>query len=153
MQVAVTEKSEQKLNDVITVARTYLIDKKDLTEVSYRISFYKDVKNWEQCALAMDAFFNLSAEWSGEYINGLCWNMYEECKDPKLLARACNWMDKVVTKEPVYGYLDTYASLLYATGQKKPAQQWAEKAIATGKAAGEDVKGTEELLARIKALK
>jgi hypothetical protein len=62
-------------------------------------------------------------------------------------------MKQISSKEPTHPYLDTYASLLYKSGQWKEAEATANKAIATGKKAAADVKATEELLVKIKAKK
>ncbi len=47
--------------------------------------------------------------------------------------------------------LDTYAALLYKSGDLNKAKQYAETAIETGKKDNEEVQETEELLKKINA--
>ncbi len=67
-----------------------------------------------------------------------------------VLEKATVWMKKVTEKSDQYMYMDTYAGLLYKTGKYLDAKAWAEKAIAAGKKNEEEVKGTEDLLEKIK---
>ncbi|MGL5892086.1 MAG: hypothetical protein ACRC3B_19490, partial [Bacteroidia bacterium] len=55
--------------------------------------------------------------------------------------------------EPSYAIIDTYASLLYKTGNLDEAEIQAKRAIAQGKKEGEGTDATKELLEKIKAAK
>lgn len=66
----------------------------------------------------------------GWWINFYCWNIFMKVTDEKLLAKVIPWMEKLVVQYPIYtSWLDTYASLLYKSGQKEKAIQWEEKAL------------------------
>ena len=59
-------------------------------------------------------------------------------------------MKKTLETDSQYAYLDTYAALLYKNKNYKEAEDYANQAITTGKKAKEDVKATEDLLAKVK---
>lgn len=83
-------------------------------------------------------------------INETAWNLYKTCEDKALLKIAINWMkDYVLLNDPAYNFIDTYAALLYKTGNYTAAKNQALLAIKVGKADGEDVAGTEKLLLKI----
>jgi hypothetical protein len=75
--------------------------------------------------------------------------VYQQCDDKEVVARATKWMNDVVAISPKYMLLDTYAALLYKSGDLKKAKLYAETAIETGKRDKEDVQETEELLKKI----
>jgi hypothetical protein len=82
-------------------------------------------------------------------LNRWCWAIYESSKDPKAIKNASTVMESVCREHPEYAYLDTYASLLYKSGEYDSAKTQAGKAIAAGKTSGEDIKETEALLQKI----
>jgi len=79
-------------------------------------------------------------------MNNYSWMVYQQCDDKEVVARATKWMSDVAEKSPKYMLLDTYAALLYKSGDLKKAKLYAETAIETGKRDKEDVQETEELL-------
>jgi thiol-disulfide isomerase/thioredoxin len=91
-------------------------------------------------------FPNKPASW----LNHHAWNFYEQVENKAQLQEALKMAKKAVEMEPSYAVMDTYAALLYKTGNSKEALVWADKAIAKGKTADEDVSGTEELKQKIK---
>ncbi len=80
------------------------------------------------------------------FVNTVAWTTYEKIDNKAILNKATEWMQIVVEKEPKYAYLDTYAALLLKSGKTKKGKKWAKKAIALGKANGESVEETENLL-------
>lgn len=82
-------------------------------------------------------------------LNRWSWTIFESSKDPKAIGNGIKVMESVCKEHPEFAYLDTYANLLFQSGDKTRAKTAAEKAIAAGKASGEDTKETEELLLRI----
>ncbi|MER2997199.1 thioredoxin family protein [Pontibacter populi] len=83
-------------------------------------------------------------------LNSIAWKYYETIDDKAMLQKAEEWASKSVSIAPGYANLDTQAALLYKLGQKQKALEAANKAIAAGKKNGDDVTGTEDLLAKIK---
>ena len=84
-------------------------------------------------------------------INSYGWTIYEQCADKEIVARATAWMSDAVVQSPSYMLLDTYAALLYKSGDLKKAKQYAETAIEAGKKEKQDFKETQELLDKINA--
>lgn len=91
-------------------------------------------------------FPNQPANW----LNQHAWNFYEQIEDKAQLQEALKMAKKAVELDPSYAVMDTYAAVLYKSGNSKEALVWADKAIAKGKASDQDVSGTEELKQKIK---
>ena len=70
--------------------------------------------------------------------------------NPDYIKKAIGWLKNVVSKSPVYANLDTYAALLYKDKQYNDAELYAKKAITAGKKTKDNVKGTEQLLEKIR---
>ena len=55
-------------------------------------------------------------------------------------------MKEVINEEPIYNYLDTYANLMYKSGNKKETKRIAQLAIEAAKKEGKNTKSMEELI-------
>lgn len=88
-------------------------------------------------------------------LNQYAWTFYEqnEISDKEVLKNAISWIKKSIELESSYYNYDTYASLLYKTGNKNEAIVAAEKAIELAKKDGADFAATQELLEKIKKMK
>jgi hypothetical protein len=82
-------------------------------------------------------------------LNQFAWTLYKSCDDADCLTTASAWMKEVIAAEPAPAYLDTYAALLYKTGNYTDAETYARQAIAKGKEQGQDMTTSEELLTSI----
>lgn len=82
-------------------------------------------------------------------LNEYAWNAYLNETDKGKLQTALQWALQSVSKESNFYNNDTVAHLYYKLGNKKDARKYAETALKLGKAAGEDVKETEELLRKL----
>jgi len=83
-------------------------------------------------------------------LNEYAWKMFEASEDKAQLAAAESWAKKGLDLSGGdYMIHDTYASLLYKNKKLAPAKAEASKAIERGRKDGQDVSGTESLLARI----
>lgn len=116
----------------------------------YQLSFYKSQKMWNEFAAKIDTLI-ARGEANNGTINSQSWDIYKKIDDKALIAKSITWMKKVVEEEPIYMYLDTYAALLYKGGHNSEAAKWAKEAIKVGKANGDKVEETEELLKKIEA--
>ncbi len=85
-------------------------------------------------------------------VNQTCWRVYEEVSDQNILASAASIMN-VLDKGTDYAAWDTYAALLFKVGEISEARVAAEKAIIFGRATGDNVSETEELLKLINGSK
>ncbi|TAE74641.1 MAG: thioredoxin [Bacteroidetes bacterium] len=90
----------------------------------------EDIKNWSK--------FNEQA-----------WQIYENETDKAKLEKGLELAKKSIEIEENFYNTDTYAHLFYKLGNKVEALKWANKAIELGKATGEDLAGTQELLKKI----
>jgi len=87
-------------------------------------------------------------------LNSMAWTFYENVTDKAQLKSAVNMAKRACDLNGEYAYLDTYAAVLYKSGDNKEAEKMANKAIETAKAqkmGPEDYKETAELLKRIKS--
>ncbi len=85
--------------------------------------------------------------------NRFAWGFYETVSDKKALQEALVWSKRSLDISPDNtAFIDTYAQLLYKTGQLKEAVQWEQKAIDLAKVSEpEGVKGYEETLQKMKS--
>ena len=80
--------------------------------------------------------------------NTFAWYAYESFDDPAKIKQAIVWAQASVNKLSQYANNDTLAWLYFKAGDKENARITAEKAIALGKATGNDTSSTEELLTK-----
>lgn len=145
-------KNEQQLDSVLRLIDAYGKDDIEGYKKFVLKDFYFNTQNWEKLLPVLEAIW-ADASTDNEQVNTDCWNLYENCKDENLLQQAMMRMQRVADEDPKYAYLDTHAALLFKLNHFEDAQRYAEMAIHTGKEAGEDVKETEALLAKIVAAK
>lgn len=118
----------------------------------------------ELTSLAYLKIHDLKGDWSGyaqavlqvvkqqevrdpDQLNEFGWKFYIYVNDRDALAQAVGWMDNVVNAYPAPTYMDTYASLLYKTGDKKKAVKMSKLALKQAEKLGEDVEHYEAQLA------
>ena len=149
MKAAIKNSDKQAFSQVMEMTDKYLKNDADDLKQSFKMEFYKATKDWDNFGIVFDEY--MAGKGAGEVagINENCWNIYENCDDKKMLLKACAYMQKVVAAAPEYAYLDTYAWLLYKSGQMKEAEEMANKAIAAGTKSGDKTTSTEELLQKI----
>ena len=114
----------------------YMADEDDDTETSNK---YK-LKDTSEFLEEMD--------W--RELNELAWSVYKSDSDQKLIESALSWALKSVSKNSNFSNNDTVAHLYYKLGNKSEALRYAEIALKLGKAAGEDVSETQDLIKKIK---
>lgn len=81
-------------------------------------------------------------------VNYFCWTVYEQCDEKKTIDRAVHLMKSVTDANPAFATLDTYARLLAKKGSSQEAIAVMKRAIAAGKASGEDTRESEEALSK-----
>lgn len=84
-----------------------------------------------------------------EMLNSTAWTVFENTDDKDILEKACAWAEKSVKLDSNLYNNDTVAWICMQMGKKSKAKKFAEEAIKLGKAAGQDVSGTEELLEKL----
>lgn len=90
------------------------------------------------------------SELSAMQLNDIAWNFFLNIDNKSSLKKALVWILESIKKDSNSYNNDTAANLYNKLGDKKNAKVYAEKAISLGKAAGDDVSETEELLKTLK---
>lgn len=104
-----------------------------------RVVYYSNQKDWKNFGESAKAYISkYGKSLTPQELNDYAWQAFENSSDPRVLAAALEWSKKSLEKESdgKHYYLDTYANLLYKTGDKKKAIEWEEKALQTAKASG-----------------
>lgn len=126
-----------------------VLDDKEETGNAYRIYYYGASSNWSKLNKLLTAKYKKDGIQPVTYWNQKCWDIYEQSNDSALIIKAIDWIAEVCQEDDDYNYLDTYAALLYKSGNLVAAKEMAGVAINKGKAENLKVKGTEELLEKI----
>jgi len=97
----------------------------------FKPQFYQRQKNWPLFKDAVNDLINAdAAKIPANSLNSFAWTIFENCDDPACLQAALDWSKKSVELAQEAAFLDTYANLLYKTGDKENAIKWSEKALA-----------------------
>ncbi|MCW3086924.1 MAG: hypothetical protein JWQ78_310, partial [Sediminibacterium sp.] len=95
--------------------------------------------------------FSPSTQYQANELNEGAWLIYTYTNDPSYLAKALAWAKRAVEFYASAPVMDTYARLLYKTGDKDTAISWEEKAVALSQSNKTPGKEFEEVLARMKS--
>ena len=154
LQNAMRSQDEADLQLVLDFADKHIEQDLEASKSMYHLKFCEGKGDWSgyaECVQKLIDYYGFENFLSG--INNYSWTIYLNVENKSVLEKAIGWMKRVVEMDPQYMYLDTYAALLFKSGDHDQALQWADKAIEVGKANGEKVEDTEELLDQIKASK
>lgn len=88
-------------------------------------------------------------EMENGYINYFSWQVFKRCDDQEVIRKCLAWMKVVTDEEPEFDYLDTYAYLLYKSGDKAETKRVAQLAIEAGKLEDRITTGLEKLLTKL----
>lgn len=149
------DRAAEKKDSVAFKAAVALVDIHVPEESSWmnfqlKLNYYRKIGDWKGYANTVNSDIKANGYAKAGTINGCAWTIYEECDDKTVVEQATVWMDSICSSSEDYAYEDTYAACLYKKGDFKKAEEVALHAIDLGKAAGEDVSGTESLLANIR---
>ena len=146
---AISEKNQKKYDEAVVFATTSL--SKKWTE-SILPSFEKDLLmaqgKWEE-VFEINKNLKQNGTFDNGYINHFSWQVYKDCDDPKVIKNCLTWIKEVTDEEPTYTYLDTYAYLMYKSGDKEKTKNIALLAIEAAKKEGEKTKGMEALIKKL----
>ncbi|MCW3077155.1 MAG: protein containing a thioredoxin domain [Bacteroidetes bacterium] len=122
-----------------------------LFDADLRITGRFDKRNYY--TLASKDFLKYNKE-NANALNSMAWKFYEEVTDRDQVKAGAEMAKHACELEPNYANLDTYAAVLYKSGNYSEASKAAELSIEKAKEAKlkeEDYKETSELLKKIKA--
>ena len=121
-------------------------ERADQLSANFRISYYRMAGETDKFVKAAGDYFDQYPSKDPDELNNVAWSFYEMVDTKKDLKKAVKWGLQSVKLSDSYYNNDTVAALYYKLGKKSKAKQYAEKAIAMAKAAGEDYSSTQELL-------
>lgn len=150
LQKAMKSHDEADLQEVMEFADKYIEEKTEERKSVYKLKFCEGKGDWTgyvDCVNKLIDFYGFENFLID--LNNYSWTIYLNADNPDVVKISIGWMAKVVELDPQYMYLDTYAALLFKSGDNDMALTWADKAIAAGKENGDDVKETEELRTKI----
>ena len=84
-----------------------------------------------------------------QVLNGSAWTVFENTTNEDTLKKAASWAKKSIKIENNFYNNDTIAAIYHQLGKKRCAKKYVKKAIVLGKADGEDVSASEDLLKKI----
>ncbi|MDB5133994.1 MAG: glycoside hydrolase family 2 sugar binding, partial [Mucilaginibacter sp.] len=107
-----------------------------------QVSYFQANKQWQQCG---DIMYEILSQYGNkvDYFEGntLIWyNVFLHAKEPKVLNEALRWLEKSLKVNQRPYMLDTYANLLYKTGQLQKALEFEQKALRCEEENGNGVK-------------
>lgn len=142
--------NEGELEDALDLADR-LFGKEDMRpQIGMQMYFFEKTEDWDRYASSLEEYIKWDKYERLGGVNGGCWNLYLKIpENTKWMKKASAWMAEVVKREPSYAYMDTWAAVLWKSGDREQAMAVAQKAINTGKAADEDVAETEKMLKAI----
>lgn len=142
--------TKEQAPGVITKSKDYfkkvLPEQEGKLSANFAINVYRITKDWDNYAKEAIAYYDKNTSASSMELNSVAWTFYENIDNPEYLKKALDYGLQSVKLSEEYANTDTVASLYTKLGDKKNAKEYAEKAIALGKASGQDVSSTEKLL-------
>ncbi len=124
----------EKVQQELTSRKNDLADK---AIAAAELNKFEIRNEWDKYANAASKFVSNYAMDDFGTLNSIAWTFYEQIKDPKQLKKAVAWAKKSVSLTEKPFNLDTYAHLLYATGNKKEAIVQQKRAIELAKKTGD----------------
>lgn len=147
---AAAKKDEQVLKSSVAMVNEEMPEEASWLSLQLSLDYYRKAGEWKSYSDVVQSYINTNGYSSTAIINDCSWAIYEECSNADVVKQAVTWMENVCTETDNYAYEDTYAALLYKSGDYKKAEAAALHAIDVGKKAGEDISSTESLLANIR---
>lgn len=142
--------TKEQVPEFITKADAYY--KKVLPEQApkllnaFSMNVYRLTQDWDNYAKQAIGYYEKKPLGNSNELNSIAWNFFENVENKEYLKKALAWALESVKLQEGYANLDTVANLYHKLGDKAKTKEYANKAIALGKANGEDVSGTEKLL-------
>jgi thiol-disulfide isomerase/thioredoxin len=137
------------------------------SEEEFYMYYYKkinDIQNYTTFAnsfcskmmlITKDSVLKMDKKSQSKYsqsLNEAAWTYFEKVTDANALKNAVNWSKRTVELQPDnFSYLDTYANLLFKTGNKNKAIEQQTLAISLAQKSNEDTKELEETLQKMKS--
>lgn len=145
---------EKAYDKLISKIKSVDFTGKDELLLFFQLEYCQHMNDWKNYESSAIKYVNLYLINDFNALNNYAWIFYENenIKSKDAISAAINWAKKALELSNTYYTADTYAAILYKSGNKKEALKAAENAITLGKNVEEDVSATEELLEKIKRM-
>lgn len=120
-----------------------------LYKLKDELTFYSNIEDWNSYKNVAVKLMTNHKPTEAAAINEMAWNFYKHLDDKDALSKALEWSKEALKIDSIYYIHDTYAALLYATGEYESAHKEAKRALKKMHQAGVDTQETEELIAKI----
>ncbi len=145
------DKKEAKLNDLLGLTRQSFPNQQNMMTAKLSMNYYQGAGEWKKFKAIAEAFCDADGQEDWYMLNYAAWEYYlQEKGNERDLSKALTWAKKSVELNENYYNLDTYAALLYATGDYKGANETAGKAIQLAKESDLPFEETVQLMKQIK---
>jgi len=105
----------------------------DLAMAQLKVRYHAYKKNWPAFRDAVNAYIRVGIRAgkavSDTKLNSFAWDIFENCDDPSCIQAALEWSGKSLEGRELSSFIDTYANLLYKSGDRENAIKWQEKAV------------------------
>lgn len=125
------------------------LDRPAQYRIELLVAYSKARKDWPAMTTQLNNLIELNGVNDPLSLNNNCWTMYEECEDQTTLNQVKTIMKAVVEVHHQWMYTDTYAHLLYKTGNYNEALTYTDLAIKEGETEKADVTETVKLRKKI----
>ncbi len=146
---AITENNQEKYDQALAFAIKALgQDRADDILPGFEIKRLKAQNKWKE-VFEIYEISKDKGEMEDGTINHISWDIYKNCDDKEVNAKCIDWMNELISNNPEFNYLDTYAFLLYKSGNKEETKKVAKRAIEVGKQEGSNTKKLEEMMEKL----
>ncbi len=144
--VAISEINQEKYDEAVKFTKNALSEGwvNDILP-EYEKDYLKAQNKWDEVFKINEKLKDEGAFDNG-YVNHFSWEVYEKCNNQDVIKKCIEWMKEVTKQEPNYAYLDTYAHLLYKSGNKIETKRISKLAIEAAKKENKSTEALEELL-------
>ncbi len=126
----------QSLNEILS---SLSFEGKDELSVMSKLLYAEQVEDWDMYAQNVIYLENKGFVTDSYQLNEFAWKFYLFIDNKDQLEQALSWMKKLSKSNPTATNLDTYASLLFKTGNAKMAKKKGEEALDLARTSQEDV--------------
>ncbi|MGN6294264.1 MAG: thioredoxin family protein [Chitinophagaceae bacterium] len=145
---AIAEKNQLLFDDAVLYVVKTLHEGYAATIQSFKTEFMLAQNKWAE-VFRINEELKDKGGFSDESVNYFCWTVYKKCEDQQVIKQCLQWMKELTDRKPEYAYLDTYAFLLYKSGNKEQAKVIAKRALDAAKKEKENTKALEKLLEKL----
>lgn len=147
---AISGKNQQKFDEAVAFFIGAIDDSpnRSATLQSFKMEFLKAQNKWGDVFKILDDRRN-KGELSDGAINHYSWEAYKKCQDQRVIEKYIQWMKELTDKKPEYAYLETYAFLLYKSGNNAETKKIAQLAIEAAKRENQSTNDLEKLIKKV----